>query len=113
MNSIIVPVSSTDRADRLQIIIHIQTEVLSAEVARRRANIWLVENIGNLLRAEAPELVLGNRLVWRVDVLLTSPSRGRVGLIGRLEVDATTGDVLADASLAEELLPRARAVTAN
>jgi hypothetical protein len=101
-------VPSTDKADRLQISVHVQAEVLSAEVARRRANVWLLENIGNLLRAEAPELVLGDRLVWRVDVMLTSPSRGRAGVIGRLEIDATSGEILA-----EELLPRAQALTAN
>jgi hypothetical protein len=35
-------------------------------------------------------------------------------VIGRLELDALTGDVLADESLAEELLPRVLAlVSAN
>ena len=113
MTPIIMSVPSTEKAERLQISVHVQAEVLSAEVARRRANVWLLEHIGNLLRAESPELVLGDRLVWRADVMLTSPSRGRVGVIGRLELDALTGDVLADESLAEELLPRARALTAN
>lgn len=113
MNQIIMSIPSTEKAERVQISVHIQAEVLSAEVARRRANVWLLENIGNLLRAESPELVLGERLVWRVDVTLTSPSRGRVGVIGRLEIDATTGEILADESLAEELLPRAQALTAN
>ena len=113
MTPIIMSVPSTEKAERLQISVHVQAEVLSAEVARRRANVWLLDHIGNLLRAESPELVLGDRLVWRVDVMLTSPSRGRVGVIGRLELDALTGDVLADESLAEELLPRARVLTAN
>jgi hypothetical protein len=113
MNPIIMAVPSTEKTERLQISVHVQAEVLAAEVARRRANVWLLEHIGNLLRAESPELVLGERLVWRVEVMLTSPSRGRVGLLGRLELDAITGDVLADESLAEELLPRAQALTAN
>ena len=113
MTPIIMAVPSTDKADLQPISLHVQAEVLAAEVVRRRANVWLLKHIGNLLRAESPELVLGDRLVWRVEVTLISPSRGRVGLLGRLELDAITGEVLADESLAEELLPRARALTAN
>jgi hypothetical protein len=57
---------------------------------------------------------LRDRRVWRVDVVLTSPSQRPVGVIGRLEIDAaTTGEILADESLAEELLPRARSLTAS
>ena len=55
-----------------------------AEVARRHANRWLLENVGNLLRAEFPELVVSDRLTWRVEVALTSPAKGRVGWVGRL-----------------------------
>ena len=113
MNQIVMSVPQTDKADRLQISVHIQAEVLAAEAARREANFWLLENIGNLLRAETPELVLGERLVWRVDIVLTSPSQGRVGVVGRLEIDATTGEVLADETVAEEIIPRAHALIAN
>ncbi len=75
----------------MHVSVHIQAEVLSAEAARRRANVWLLENVGNLLRAESPELVLDEQLIWRVDIVLTSPAQGEVGLVGRLELDATTG----------------------
>lgn len=108
-----ISVSQTEKADRLQVRVHIQAEVLSAEAARREANYWLLENIGNLLRADNPELVLGDQLVWRIDIVLTSPTRGLVGVVSRLEIDATTGEVLADETLAEELAPRARALIAN
>jgi hypothetical protein len=113
MPRIVLPVSPTEKADRLQVSVHLQAEVLSAGAARRAANVWLLENIGNLLRADNPELVLGEPLVWRVDIVLTTPSRGQVGLVGRLELDAITGEVLADETLAEELIPRARALTAD
>ena len=110
---IVLPVSPTEEAPRLQVSVHVQAEVLSAEVVRRRANVWLLENVGNLLRAEAPELVLGQKLIWRVDVVLTSPTRGWIGRIGRLEMDANTGEVLADETLIQEMLPRAFALVAN
>jgi hypothetical protein len=113
MNQIVVLAPQTDKADRLQISVHIQAEVLSAEAARRKANYWLLENIGNLLRAENPELVLGDRLVWRMDIALTSPDRGSLGLIGRLEIDASSGEILAGKALAEVLAPRAYALTSS
>ncbi len=103
MTSIVMPVSPTEKADRLQISIHIQAEVLSTEAARREANYWLLENIGNLLRSDNPKLVLGEQLVWQVDIVLTSPTRGQVGVVGRLELDAITGEVLADEILIEKL----------
>lgn len=113
MTQIVIPVPRTSDTPRMQVNIHIQAEILSAETARRRANVWLLENVGNLLRAESPELVLGDQLMWRFDVVLTSPSRGWVGAVGRLEVDATTGEILADETLAQEFIPRAQALTAN
>ena len=108
MIPIVIPVSPTEMADRLQISVHILAKVISDETARREANYWLLENVGNLLRADNPELVLGEQLIWRFDIVLTPPTRGQVGLVGRLELDAITGKVLA-----EELTPRAHALIAN
>jgi hypothetical protein len=113
MTQIVIPVPPTSDTPRLQLNIHIQAEILSAEVVLRQANVWLLENVGNLLRAELPELVLGDQLIWRLDIVLTSPTRGSVGSVGRLEVDATTGEILADETLAQEFIPRAQALTAN
>ena len=87
MTPIVMPVSPTEKADRLQVSVHIQAEVLSAEAARREANYWLLENVGNLLRADNPELVVGERLLWRIDIVLTSPKQEPVGVIGRIELD--------------------------
>ena len=113
MTPIVMPVSPTEKADRLQVSVHIHAEVLSANATRREANTWLLENVGNLLRADNPELVLGEQLVWRIDIVLTSPTRGQVGVVGRIELDAITGEALADETLAEELTPRAHALIAN
>lgn len=113
MTPIVMPVSKTEKADRMQVSVHIQAEVLSAEAIRREANYWLLENVGNMLRADNPELVLGDQLVWRIDIVLTTPTRGQVGVVGRLELDAITGEVLADQTLTEELTPRAHDLIAN
>jgi len=113
MVDVVIPVSLADTASHIQINVHVLAEVVSAEVARRRANAWLLENVGNLLRAEAPELVAGERLVWRVDVVLTSPTRGTLGHVGRLEIEATTGKVLADATLAQGIIAHAQTLVGD
>ncbi len=48
-----------------------------------------------------------------MDIVLTSPGHGWVGVLGRLEMDATSGEILADETFAEELTPRAHALIAN
>ena len=60
MTPIVMPVPQAKKADRLQVSVHIQAEVLSAEAARREANYWLLENVDNLLQADNLELVLGS-----------------------------------------------------
>jgi hypothetical protein len=103
MAEVIIPIKSPGTMPRMQVSVHVQTEVIAPEIARKHANVWLLDNVGNLLRAETPELILGEQLTWRMDVVLTSPSLGTVGRVGRLEVDAATGEVLADTTAADSL----------
>jgi hypothetical protein len=116
MVHVVIPVSSLDApsaAQSVQVNIHVQAPVVSPELARRRANVWLLEHAGNLLRAETPELIAGEKLTWRLDVVLTSPARGVVGRVGQLEVDPATGDVLADKSLVKEIVAHAQALAGD
>lgn len=87
--------------------VHIEADVLPAEVVRRKANVWLLTNVGNLLGAENPELMIKDKLMWRVDVVLTSPTRGHIGKVGNLCLDATTGDVVLTTNLIDELIANA------
>jgi hypothetical protein len=95
-------------AERMQIKVHVDTEVLDPEIARRRANVWLLETVGNLLGAENAELILDEPLRWRFDVILGlpdlhNPGTGDLFRVGMIEIDATTGVVLNQAQLAQEL----------
>lgn len=122
MTAIILPVptqhhvSSADESDqRVQVVVHIQAEVLDSEVARRKANVWLLENVGNLLGATTPELILGERLFWRYDVILglpnlAQPGSGALYWIGQILLDAVTGEIQNPDALAEELQMHAAAV---
>jgi len=72
--------------------------------ARRRANRWLVERVGNMVMADQPLLTQsGGQPVWRFAAFVTSLSHAPRGPIGYVNVDATTGDVLADDGAVEEM----------
>lgn len=93
---------------RMQIVVNVHAEVLDPELARRQANVWLLENAGNLLGAENPELVLGDRLLWRYDVIVGTPSLDQPGYgeahrVGQITLDAVTGEVQDPATLIRRL----------
>ena len=94
--------------NRMQVRVNVQAEVIDPELARRRANVWLLDNAGNLLAAVAPELILGEQLLWRFDVILglpdlAQPGRGHTRRIGQIAVDAASGEVQAAPHLAADL----------
>ncbi len=115
MTAMILPISAHQRtasADsaggRMQVVINIQAEVLDSEVARHMANAWLLENVGTLLGTTTAELVLGERLFWRYDVMLglpnpAQPGSGALYRIGQILLDAMSGEIQDADALAEEL----------
>ncbi|MBI4670416.1 MAG: hypothetical protein HY741_01940 [Chloroflexi bacterium] len=82
--------------------------VISAAVARRKANVVTLERVSNLLLADEPTLVSeSGKWLWRVPVDLTFPKRGRVGRVGELEVDAQNGQVYLDDTKLESMRAKA------
>ena len=43
------------------------------------------------MRAGEPKLVVGERMVWRVPVMLALPAVGEIGQTGEIDVDVETG----------------------
>jgi hypothetical protein len=121
MKAMVMPVQNNPKrkaalSQRMQIVVNIQAEVLDSELARRKANVWLLENAGNLLGAENPELLLGDRLLWRYDVILGQPNLDQPGTgnlyrIGQIILDAVTGEVQNTEALIKELQVHAAAIT--
>jgi hypothetical protein len=67
------------------------------QTARRKANRWLVERVGNMVVANRPSLAqVAGKPIWRFDAVVTSLSRAPRRPIGHVDVDATTGAVLTD-----------------
>ena len=72
--------------------------------ARRKANGWLGENVGDKVIAANGRLERASgRQAWRFDAMVTFVSRDPFGPIGYVDVDAETGTVLTDIAVAEEM----------
>ncbi len=81
--------------------------VIDERLAHRKANRWLIENVGNMVMADRAALVQSaGRSVWRFGAFITALSHEPLGPIGHIEVDAVNGEVLADVHLAEEMVRR-------
>lgn len=109
---------SSEPSELIQVLVHVQAEVLNPNVARRRANMWLTMHAGHLLVAENPELILEDILQWRFDVFLSAPQLDKPGTvtrnhIGQIRLDATSGEIVESATLAEELRANANALVAS
>lgn len=66
---------------------------VTAEEARRQVRWWLRDEVSMLLDADLPTLVVGEEVVWRVPAVFSSPGAGRVGVVGTVEVNVTTGEM--------------------
>jgi hypothetical protein len=89
-----VPLPSGATVD---IHVHVTAPVnITPFVAQQKVTSFVVREISDRMRGELPELVVGDRLCWSVPVVLTSPSRGVVGTVGNVLVDAATGELLLD-----------------
>jgi hypothetical protein len=81
----------------LDINIRVSGQILVGSLAaRQKVNRFVVSQIGNLLCAGEPELVIDQPLRWRVPVLLTMPGKGELGRAGEINVDAQTGAIDTD-----------------
>lgn len=84
------------RSGRVEVNIRLQADIqVTASMARRRVSRLVISEIGNLLYGGEPSLSIGERICWRVPVLLAYPDTGPVGQVGTLDVDVETGEVLA------------------
>ncbi|HRQ38375.1 MAG TPA: hypothetical protein PLD25_10715 [Chloroflexota bacterium] len=94
--------------------IDVQASVISAETACRKASFFLAMNVGHLLRATNPRLVLDDDLLqWQLDVALTSLQHETPQYIGHMFLTAADGSVLQADQLIETLTVQAHARSAS
>ena len=64
----------------------------TAFTARQKASGYVGSTVSHMMGSGEPALLFSQRrLVWRVPILLTSPTKGNLGIVGSLDVDARTG----------------------
>lgn len=81
-------------------------------MARRKANRWLIDNLGNMVMAADAVLIEGDSIpVWRFDAVATAATHEPIGLVGHVDVDARTGEVLSDEHQANMIFERSQEFT--
>lgn len=75
----------------------------TAVQAKRIVNSWLLNEISYLIGADMPTLVLHKRPVWRVPVWLTLPGTKHKEIIGAIDVDVETGQLIDLANSKEQI----------
>ncbi len=87
---------------------------ITAFTARQKVSGYVGDQISHLMGGDEPTLLWAkNRVVWRVPILLTVPSRGVVGTVGYLDVDARTGQLLISKDFVKQVEKHAEALTSN
>src|SRR5262245_60938582 len=96
---------------KIKVELSITSEInITSYTAQRKVSKLLLDEVANLLYGERPNLVVGQRLLWRVPVWLGLPTIGPVGQVGVLDVDAQTGEILFTQEILAELLERGNAL---
>lgn len=67
---------------------------ITAEEAQQAAQLWLTEEVSSQLGADQPNLIVGQRTVWRVPAYISFPQTGRFSNAHYIEIDATNGELL-------------------
>lgn len=87
---------------------------LTPETARRRVSTFVGNQIADLLYGEPPDLVLReNGIFWRVPIVLACRSKGRLGIVGKIDVHVETGELNITEQIMNELEQNAERLAAT
>lgn len=87
---------------------------VTAEEARRKVSVFAGNQIADLLSGDRPTLVVQELgAFWRVPVILTSRSLGRIGVVGAIDVNVETGELHVTEATIEEIETNARRFAAG
>lgn len=84
----------------------IMDSLIDRRLARRKANVWLMEQVGNVVVKNLQLIQRNGLAVWHGEVFITLPHQLPLGPLGQIEVDAATGHVLNSVRSAEEMIAR-------
>lgn len=105
-------VETLPQTGRLEVDIKVTADVnISAYAARQKVNGFVLSEISYMMRASDPNLVVAERLYWRVPIILSLTSQGEVGQVGTLDVDVETGQLHVTPQHIAEINARAKGLT--
>jgi hypothetical protein len=85
---------------------------LDLRQAQKKANGWLVDNVGNMVMADEGMLLQsGDAWLWRFSAYVTALSHEPFGPIGQVDVDANTGAIVIDERTRQKMIQRGAKLT--
>jgi hypothetical protein len=104
----VTTVRSLPQTGRLEVDIKVTADInVSAYAARQKVNNFVLSDISYMMHAGDPTLLFGERICWRVPVILALTSQGDVGEVGAIDVDVETGQMHVSPQLVAEINARA------
>ncbi len=104
----------TPQSGKLEIDVHLSATVnITAFSARQKVTALVADEISTNMHAGEPQLVVGERICWRVPVVLSLPPSGDRGEVGTIDVDVETGQVLVTRAMVKEIERRAEYLAAR
>jgi hypothetical protein len=94
---------------RFSVVLNVQVNIeITADEARRQVGVYAGNHIADLLSAEEPALVVQqDSACWRVPVVLSSRSLGRIGIVGAIDVNVESSELLVDDAIGAEIAANA------
>jgi hypothetical protein len=106
--------SLTPQAGQLAIDIRLSATVnVTAFSARQKVTGFVADEISTNMHGSKPQLIVGERICWRVPVILSMPPSGDRGEVGKIDVDVETGQLMVTRALIEEIERRAEYLAAH
>lgn len=100
-----LPLKTGERVEVIVLAEAMPEPQFDERMARRKAATWLAGYVGmQVMPGKAILLRHEGRVVWRFPAWVGALHREPRGPIGHVDVDATTGEMLAPSALAEELI---------
>lgn len=99
---------------KLSVNIQLSTTVnVTAFSARQKVTGFVADEISTQMHGDTPTLVMGERIYWRVPVILSLPPTGDRGSVGEIDVDVETGQLIITPGLVEAIIRHAEHLTGD
>jgi hypothetical protein len=93
---------------QLQINIQLAATInVTAFSAKQKVTGFVADMISTNMHAAEPTLIVGDKICWRVPIMLSLPPTGDRGQVGAIDVDVATGQLQITSKLITEIERRA------